>query len=106
VHQRLKIGSEVTLNVDNIGNAVSLRPSSSFINMVLTDYTTQQPMSEFHGNVVVQNKVLGNLPEDSAEIKQSSFDTLAENIVELAFNTNNALPKFATIVVAVPNTLP
>lgn len=63
-------------------------------------------MSEFKGDVYVQNKNLGNLPVDTAEIKQSSYEILEESVVQLAFDTNNPLPSKATIVVAVPQTLP
>jgi hypothetical protein len=53
VSARLKIGTEITLSVNNVQNSVSMRPSSSFTNMVLTDYTTQEAMSDFHGEVQV-----------------------------------------------------
>jgi hypothetical protein len=49
---------------------------------------------------------LGNLPHNSANITQTSYDTLANNTVTLEFNTNNLLPAGTSILVGVPKTLP
>lgn len=85
VNSTLRIGTEVILNVHGIKNAVSLRPTSRFTNMVLTDTSTGKEMSKFEGIVNVTNTIVGNLPHRSANITQTSYDTLANNTVELEF---------------------
>ena len=65
----LKIGDEITLSVDNVQNSVSLRPSSSFKNITIIDSKSNLEISEFLGNVIVQNKHLANIPRDTAEIE-------------------------------------
>lgn len=107
-----KAGVEIKLDIANIKNAPSLRPSDTFANMKFTDSLTGQDMTEFSQKVIVSTEIVGVLlpstgdSSSSTGIKQDSHEPSEDSSVELWFHTNNPLPNTAAIVVAVPTTLP
>lgn len=107
-----KAGVEIKLDLANIRNAPSLRPSDTFANMKFTDSLSGQDMTEFSQTVIVTTKIVGILlPSTSTSsylsgIKQDSHEPSEDSSVELWFQTNNPLPNTTAIVVAVPTTLP
>ena len=85
--------------LQGIKNPVSLRPTSKFDSIIIVDSNTQKDISDFEGELFIQNEMISNIPRELAEIKQSSYEKLAENEIALEFYTNNPLPKTAAILV-------
>lgn len=73
---------------------------------MLSDAVSGEDVSDFSSDVRVQNLYLGNLPVNTSFIAQSSYDTLEESEVQLAFDTFNPLGNKTAILVTVPQTLP
>jgi len=102
----MQAGEEFTLSVDGVTNPVSLRPSTSFSKIILIDSKENQNMASFKEPVSVFTRYLSLLPVDSAELIQGSLDENDINIYKLSFDTNNKLPRSASVQVKVPKTLP
>lgn len=66
-----------------IRNAVSLRPSSPFGTVTIFDSKSMNEISEYKGEVIVQNMEISNINATTAAIKQSSYDKLADNDITL-----------------------
>ena len=99
--------TEVSMNVDNIGNAVSRKPSGFFNNIHLHALNRESGVMDdvstyLRDDVFVENTFLANIPTYGSKLRQGSYVEGEENVVRITFKTDMKLPNTTAIMITLP----